>query len=76
MNSICLGCACSAARAKLLGFEMTRWRNPACLGTHALIKASVNGPGSGLMTKPAHLADSGVIAAVLRKAKYPKSQVT
>lgn len=63
-----LGMFCS--QAKLLRVEMT-WRNPACLGTHTLLRSSVSDPVSGLMTKPIHLADHGVITAVLRRAKYP-----
>lgn len=50
---------------------MTRWRNPACLRTHTLLRSSASNPGSGLVTEPAHLADRGVITAGLRRVKYP-----
>lgn len=48
---------------KALRFEMSCWRNSACLGTHTPLRSSVSDPVSGPMTKPAHLADHGVIIA-------------
>lgn len=58
---------------KVLRFEMSCWRNPACLGTHILLRSSVSDPVSGPMTKPAHLADHGVITAgeISKWAKKP-----